>query len=148
MITLRDATKEDYDFLYRLMEATMKEYYIAAYGSWDEEVEHNFFDESFNEMQYRIIICDGQDVGCLVTVNDESELFVHEIQILPQHQNRGIGKLIMETLIDDSEKTQVPIGLEVLKVNSLAEAFYRRLGFMHVGETTTHKLMRREPRII
>ena len=39
MYKLRAATNNDYNFLYYLLETSMKEYYIEAFGSWDEKLE-------------------------------------------------------------------------------------------------------------
>jgi hypothetical protein len=68
MYRLRLATEEDYDFLYDLLKAVMKNYYIDTYGSWEEEIERNFFNESFNTLRYQIIACEGRNVGCVAVI--------------------------------------------------------------------------------
>ena len=147
MYQFRFATKDDYNFLYNLNENTMKEYYIETYGSWDEEVERNFFDESFNSIKYLIILIDGQDIGCLAVTRNNADIFINEIQILSQYQNKGIGKMILDSIINDSQRLKIPINLEVLKVNKRAQAFYDRIGFIKSGETDSHYIMRRDPTI-
>ena len=147
MYQFRYATKGDYDFLYNLMKSTMKEYYIETYGSWDEEVERNFFDESFNSIKYQILISEGQDIGCLAITKNDTDIFINEIQILLQYQNKGIGKMIFDLIINDSKRLKIPINLEVLKVNKRAQMFYERMGFIKSGETDSHYAMRRNPSI-
>ena len=147
MYQFRFATKDDYDFLYNLMESTMKAYYIETYGSWDEEVERNFFDESFNSIKYQILISEGQDIGCLAITKNDTDIYINEIQILLQYQNKGIGKMIFDLIINDSKRLKIPINLEVLKVNKKAQMFYDRMGFIKSGDTDSHYIMRRNPTI-
>ncbi|KNY29608.1 hypothetical protein Bccel_4882 [Pseudobacteroides cellulosolvens ATCC 35603 = DSM 2933] len=35
MFKLRCAKKEEYDFLYNLLDSTIKKYYVETFGSWD-----------------------------------------------------------------------------------------------------------------
>jgi hypothetical protein len=44
--------------------------------------------------------------------------------------------------LHESDQTQLPVKLRVLKVNP-ARRLYERLGFIHKGETPTHYLMER-----
>jgi ribosomal protein S18 acetylase RimI-like enzyme len=142
---LRLATQDDYDFLRSLNEITMKDYIISTYGSWDEEIEEKYFLESFESFTYQIIMVDGQDAGCLAITKSDSEIFISEIQLLPQYQHRGIGGKIFKSLIQESEMLKLPLNLDVLKVNQIAREFYQKLGFVQVGENKTHELMSRQP---
>lgn len=144
MYSIRFATKGDYDFLYSLLELTMKDYYIDTYGSWNDEIERNFFNESFNSLKYHILVYEEHDVGCIVITNNDSEIFINEIQILPQYQNRGLGREIFESIFKDSDRVGLPIKLEVLKANRRACSFYYRMGFEKTGETQTHFIMTRK----
>ncbi len=147
MYRLRLATEEDYDFLYDLLKAVMKNYYIDTYGSWEEEIERNFFNESFNTLRYQIIACEGRNVGCVAVIRNDSGIFINEIQILPEYQNKGIVKMILDSVISDSGKLEIPICLEVLKVNKKAQRFYERMDFKIRGETETHYVMSRIPKV-
>jgi len=141
MYKLRWATDKDYNFLYCLLKSTMKQYYIETYGSWNEEVEKKYFDESFIKLKYRIVVYDGHDVGCLSITNNTVDIFINEIQILPQYQNNGIGRMILNSIIEDSEGLKIPIKLDVLKSNKKAQEFYKRMGFIECGETESHNNM-------
>lgn len=145
MYELRLATKDDYDFLRQLNEITMKDYIVETYGYWDVEVEEKYFNESFASFTYQIILIDGTDAGCLAIAETGTEIFISEIQILPQFQHRGIGRAIFKSLVEESARLQLPLNLEVLKVNQLAREFYRKIGFVKIGETKTHDRMRRKP---
>ncbi|MDG5813954.1 GNAT family N-acetyltransferase [Chitinispirillales bacterium ANBcel5] len=143
MVRLRDACREDYEFLYDLLKSTMMHYYSEAFGDWDETLERQYFDESFSRHKYQIIIYDNCDIGCISLTQSNKALFINELQIVPQYQNRSIGKQVMKSVIEDSNRLSVPITLEVLKTNNRAEAFYSRLGFKRNGQTESHWLMYR-----
>lgn len=64
----------------------------------------------------------------------ENEIPLASIRLLPKFQNRGIGTKIILDLIEKSNK---PVKLKVLKVNP-ARKLYERLGFKVSGETETH----------
>ena len=51
----------------------------------------------------------------------------------------------MTRIIDDASLRQKPVVLQVLKVNTRGIVFYQRLGFIIVGETTTHVQMKKIP---
>ena len=66
---------------------------------------------------------------------------VHELVLLPDHQNRGIGTAILRQTIARANELGVPICLQVLRENRAA-VLYERLGFEEHGQTATHRLMR------
>lgn len=140
---LERATQHDYDFLYRLLKTTMEHYYIETYGSWDDAVEQQYFQESVREWTYHIIIHNEQKTGCLSFKHDRNEIFLNEIQIIPQYQNKGIGTFVLQHLIELSQSSNRPITLEVLKVNIKAQKLYHQLNFVTCGETDTHYHMMR-----
>ena len=61
-VRLRTASMADYDFLYQLRQATMKEYVQAIWG-WDELAQQGRFAASFNPGTSQIIVVGDQDAG-------------------------------------------------------------------------------------
>ena len=51
----------------------------------------------------------------------------------------------MTRIVNDAGLEQKPVMLQVLKVNTRGIAFYQRLGFTIIGESTTHVQMERLP---
>ena len=135
---LERATQHDNDFLYRLLKTTMEHDYIETYGSWDDVVEQQYMQESIRKWIYHVIIHNEQKIGCLSFKNDGHEIFLNEIHILPQYQNKGIGTSVLQDLINMAQSLSIPMTLEVLKVNRKAQHFYQQLNFIICGETDTH----------
>ena len=77
-------------------------------------------------------ICDGKVVGMGRLVGDGAMYwYLQEIIVLPEYQGKGIGKSIVNRLLEYIKKTAIPgtgveIGLTAVKGK---EAFYEKLGF-------------------
>ncbi len=139
-IGLRNACEGDFSFLYGLHVATMKEYVEQTWG-WDDYAQQKRYRETFNPGDTCIITLGGRDIGMLATQEREDDVLLALIEIDPEHQNRGIGRKIIVTLIADAAGRGKPLFLHVLRVNP-AKALYERLGFSVVEETPTHFYMR------
>ena len=142
---LRPATIDDYDFMYQLLVASMKEY-VEMTWSWEVEYQQDRFRTKFDPALYESIVVDGQSVGAVSFLRQETEFFLSEIQIMPESQNKGLGTRIIQDLVDRANEVGLPVALQVLKVNP-AYRLYERLGFSRIGETETHNQMSR-PRLI
>ena len=139
MFLLRQATEADYAFLYSLHTATMKEYVAQTWG-WDETIQQAMFRDKFDPGRSHIVEVNGRSVGVLSVERRPLTLFLANLQILPEAQGRGLGTAIIGTLLAQASASGTSVTLQVLKVNP-ARHLYERLGFVIVGETTTHYLM-------
>jgi ribosomal protein S18 acetylase RimI-like enzyme len=139
-IELRQIELSDFDFLWRLHNAALKDYVTQTWG-WDENWQRESFIKTFNPSEGKIIVIDGEDAGYLWVIEKENETLLASIRLLPGFQNHGIGSKIIRDLLDKSEK---PVTLQVLKVNP-AQRLYERLGFEICEETATHFTMKAVP---
>ena len=71
---------------------------------------------------------------------------VCEIQVLPEHQRRGLGTEILAGAIDHARQQGKGVILRSGLKNSGAHRLFRRLGFEETGRTDTHVHMRCSPR--
>jgi ribosomal protein S18 acetylase RimI-like enzyme len=140
---LRTARAEDYDFLYRLRRAAMKDYVARTWG-WDENWQEEHFRRQFDPSVNQIITSQGRDVGVLSVSESDAEVFLRYIEVLPEFQRRGIGTIIIRAILEGAERKGKSVVLRVLKVNP-ARSLYECLGFSVVGETPTHYLMKWAP---
>ncbi|MFS1438550.1 GNAT family N-acetyltransferase [Shewanella sp. 10N.286.48.A6] len=70
-------------------------------------------------------------VGTLKYASTNHEVEIMQIQIHPDHQNKGYGRSIIQQVLNDAESKSV--SLTVLKDNPALQ-LYLRLGFKIVGE--------------
>ena len=133
MYSLRQATHNDYDFLYQLHVAAMREYIEATWG-WQEAWQREYFEKKFDPANRQIIEMDGQDAGVVVVEQRDQEVYLGLIEILPAFQERGTGTAIVQEIIRDAHHAGLPVSLHVLKSNIPARKLYERLGFTVVQE--------------
>lgn len=143
-IRLRPGELEDREYLWRLHCATMQDYVDKTWG-WDEGRQRAMFDQGFDPSSLRIVEEDGRAVGYISVQRHSDEIFLAGIEIEPEQQNQGIAAYLIGQLFEKSDSLQVPVTLQVLKVNP-ARSLYERLGFQCTGETPTHYLMKRAPK--
>ncbi len=140
-LNIRKASASDSEFVFIVKKAAFQEYVEQVWG-WDDGYQRELHDRRFAAQDLRIIQFCGTDVGFLATSRTSETLKVNQLYILPKYQGRGIGSACMTRVLDDASLRQMPVVLQVLKVNTRGVVFYQRLGFIIVGETTTHFLMK------
>ena len=140
-IELRVAKSEDYDFLYALHCTTMRDYIEATWG-WDEVWQQNHFKQHFQPEANQIIVLNAHEIGRVEVDYNEDGVHIGNIQILPNNQSRGVGSRVILHIIQEAQRQEHPVTLQVLKVNP-ARRFYERLGFVVEGEDDAHFKMKR-----
>lgn len=138
-INFRAVTENDYDFLWRLHNAALKDYVEKTWG-WNEDWQSRNFAANFKPEDGSIIVYENVDVGFFWQIEKENEILLASIRILPEYQNKNIGTKIIKDLLSSSNKN---VRLQVLKVNP-ARNLYARLGFVIKDETNTHFVMERK----
>src|SRR5687767_14528099 len=112
-ISFRKIESEDFEFLWRLHNAALKDYVLQTWG-WDEDWQRETFTKNFNLSNGEIIIFEGKDIGYFWVIEKESEILLASIRLLTEFQNKGIGSRLIKNLVNKSSK---PVTLRVLKVN-------------------------------
>jgi ribosomal protein S18 acetylase RimI-like enzyme len=140
---LRQATNEDYAFLYRLHVAAMGDLVARVWG-WDDAWQERYFADHFDPAPSRIVVVGGEHVGVIAVVWSAADAFLSNIEILPEYQGRGLGAALVRGVIAEADARRLPVRLHVLKINP-ARRLYERLGFVVTGETATHYLMANPP---
>ncbi|MDQ4123707.1 MAG: GNAT family N-acetyltransferase [Acidobacteriota bacterium] len=140
-VEFRQIEQADFDFLWRLHNAALKDYVTKTWG-WDENWQRDNFARTFTPFNGKIIVVDGKDAGYLWVIEKEFEILLASIRLLPEYQNHGIGSKIIRDLLEKSQKS---VRLQVLKVNP-ARRLYERLGFRICDETATHFILKTNPK--
>lgn len=68
---------------------------------------------------------------------------LNQLFLAPEHQGFGIGARCMALVLDQGAQMNLPVRLNVMKVNPRAMAFYQRLGFRTLDETPSHFVLER-----
>jgi len=140
-IHLRTASLEDAPFLTdvvikatlaqgRFPDDTDLDEYRAGFEEWTEETVLG----KYPNVSLSVVTLDGVSVGRFRVVRDTESITLAGIQLLPEHQNKEIGSVLVKQLIEEAVEKGIPLQLAVEKNNPDAERFYRRLGFVQIDE--------------
>lgn len=141
-IELRQVSAEHQDFLYRVYAST-RQAEIAAFG-WDPAQQEAFLRMQFNAQQrsyemvyegadHKLVFVDGQPAGRILVHRGAKACVLVDIALLAEYRNRGIGRQLLQQLLDDAGRDGIAVRLQVLKTNP-AYRLYERLGFVKTGE--------------
>lgn len=123
---LRPATGDDSEFWYTLHQQSLGQVIVEVFGGWDDAVQREFHARWFNPLRLNIIEDDeGTPIGMLDMHEEADHTYLSRIELLPEHQNRGIGSAVIRDLLANGR----PVRLHVFTVNARARELYERLGF-------------------
>ncbi|MBN3788286.1 GNAT family N-acetyltransferase [Burkholderia sp. Ac-20353] len=132
-ITLQAASSADMPFLLSLRKLTMTEHLLRVGLPVDDDAHDQRIRLHFEDAT---IICEGSErIGLLKLSRAVDEWHLHQIQILPDHQGNGVGRLVLCTVLEEARLERVPVSLSVVHGNP-ARRLYEQLGFRPVAETS------------
>jgi ribosomal protein S18 acetylase RimI-like enzyme len=146
-VALRAASDADSEFCYQLHKAALGPYVRAIWG-WDEQLQRNAHVRQFNPERWQIITDGGADIGMIDVERGTAEIYLGRIEIVPDHQGRGIGSQLISALVTEAERKGQALVLEVFAINARARALYERLGLIEVarrGDNDLKIVMRSDP---
>jgi ribosomal protein S18 acetylase RimI-like enzyme len=130
-IILRPAGPDDYDFCKRLYFAEND--WILTALQLDRAAHEVRFPEQWKVSEVRLIVVDGEEIGWLQIAAQPDVLFLSQIYIVRSSQRKGIGTEVLRRVIAEAATAQLPLKLDVAKINP-ALRLYQRLGFQITGE--------------
>ena len=117
--------------------------YFEASGGWDDAEQRERFRGHFADpSSIRVIVFGSRDIGCLSVDDLGDSLFIGFIGMLPEYQRRGMGTRLLQQVIAEADRREIPVQLRVLKVNP-ARSLYERLGFVVVDNEGVRYQMKR-----
>lgn len=110
------------------------------------EAQRAGYRQQFPGSQEFIIVAGDERTGRVWLAEGEAENRILDLAIVPQHQGRGIGRAVLEGVIEKAAGANKPLRLMVHRMNERAVALYRRLGFEVCGEDEVYLEMKQKPR--
>jgi ribosomal protein S18 acetylase RimI-like enzyme len=139
-LTYKKASEEDLEFLLWLRQETMAEHLNNAGMEINEE---NLLSRIKYQFEHaKIILLNGEKIGLLKVTENNTEIEIHQIQVAPNHQNKGIGREIIQSILQKASTKKIPVKLSVLKANK-AQTLYQNLGFVIYNESEYSYFMRK-----
>lgn len=139
-IRLRPATAADAEFIFRLVETTMRGYVEQIWGSFSEDYNRKNIAETIAAGIYSLIERDGRNIGAIAVEREPTHIQLTQMYILPSHQNHGIGTGLIRELVREARESAKPLRLRVLSSNP-ARRLYEREGFVVTSVTPERVFM-------
>jgi ribosomal protein S18 acetylase RimI-like enzyme len=114
---------------------------------WQFDLQRREYDTRFPDAEYLVIMIDGSPVGRIWIGEDDQQIRLLDIAILPEFQNRGAGTVLIRRLTEEAIERKKHLRHMVFVLNDNAHRFYERLGFVIIEDLGAYKHMewRSEP---
>jgi ribosomal protein S18 acetylase RimI-like enzyme len=142
---LQAATQDDEEWLAALRHSVYRDLFFATWGHWDEARHLRHCAECWQRGGIYCVHIDGVRVGMIQLIEKPEAIEIGEIQIAPPYQSRGLGSALLGDTVKTAHARGKKVSLATALKNDRALALYRRLGFIHVGQTDTHHLLEFPP---
>ncbi|KTR06279.1 hypothetical protein NS365_07590 [Aureimonas ureilytica] len=130
--TLIPATAEDFDRLFGLRVAAMRES-LERIGRYDEQRAFERFRSTFTPEHTRLVLVAEELAGCVAVKPEADGLLLEHFYIDPAFQGRGLGAAILRQILATADESGQSVRLCVLQ-RSDAGRFYRRFGFNETAQ--------------
>ncbi|MGF1728811.1 GNAT family N-acetyltransferase [Photobacterium kasasachensis] len=143
------ALPDDLPFLSAVYASTRSE--ELAITGWPQEqinqfldmqffAQHQYYQQQYTAASYNIILNEEDAIGRLYTDVREDEIRIIDIALLPQYRNMGIGRTLLQDVIERATRLEKCVRIHVEK-NNPALALYLDLGFQQVEDKEVYSLM-------
>jgi ribosomal protein S18 acetylase RimI-like enzyme len=156
-LSYRWITDDDLPFLAELYASTRREEVAQTPWSeeqreeflrWQFENQHQHYQQYYPDCELLVVEKEAlgrrEAIGRLYVDRWEKEIRLVDIALLPEHRGAGLGRKILELLLEEGRETSLPVSIHV-EYNNPALRLYKRLGFHHVDSNGIYYLMRWEP---
>ena len=141
-LRIRAATSEDHAFLRELNRQAYEDVVTRQFGVWDDSAQQQRFDSKVERAAFRIVELADQLVAAVWSSEHDDHIVLHELLVLPEFQNRGIGSQVLGWELARAETAKKPVRLHTLLLNR-AQEFYERHGFVETGRGGVYVEMER-----
>jgi ribosomal protein S18 acetylase RimI-like enzyme len=146
-IKLRPINENDLPFLYKLYAGT-RESELEQTG-WNENEKTTFLEMQFNAQhtyyqqvyageQFSVIQLNNFSIGRLYVGRWTGEIRIIDIALLPQYRRQGIGRKLLQDILEEARLNHKIVSLHVENDNP-AISLYSQLGFSEVDNEGFYK---------
>ncbi len=149
-LELRPVTKDDDPFLValygstrdaELSQAQWQEGQRDIFVRWQFDMQRREYDARFPDARYQLIMVDGKPAGRIWVGEDDEQIRLLDIALLPQFQKRGVGTILLRDLMKEAEVAGKFLRHMVFVLNDNAHRFYEQLGFVVIEDVGAYKHM-------
>lgn len=153
MIQLRPAGENDNLFIESVYRTTREK--ELSLTNWTENQKQAFimmqsmaqsaeYKKNYPGAAFQIIIYNKKAAGRIYIWEDDNEIRLIDITLLPLFRRKGIGTNLLQELIKKSKAVQKKLSLHVEPDNP-ALKLYKQMGFIYIKNNGRHYFMERNP---
>lgn len=140
LLALYGSTRED-----ELAQVDWKEGQKEMFVRWQFDLQRNEYFQRFPDARYLLILVDGAPAGRFWTGEDDEQIRLLDIALLPEFQRRGVGTVLLKWLMDEAVRANKKLRHMVFVLNNDAHRFYERIGFVVIEDLGAYKHMEYRP---
>lgn len=149
-VELRPVSESDDRFLLGVYASTREEELAQAewaegqkemFLRWQFDLQRKEYKTRFPDADYRVILVDQRPAGRIWVGDDDEQIRLLDIALLPEFQNRGVGTALLRRLMQEASQQGKALRHMVFVLNNDAHRFYERLGFSIIEEFGAYKHM-------
>lgn len=107
---------------------------LERIGRFNPQRARERFISSFEPKHTKYIALNSSIVGFVVVKFEESEILLDHLYINPEHQSKGIGAVVLQSIFSEANLKSLPVTVGALR-ESASNRFYQRHGFIKSGES-------------
>lgn len=143
--SLRPAAAEDEAWVEALRRSVYHDLMVRTFGAWDEPRHARHHAACWARGNILVVEVDGHRVGMIQLHETSGTVVIHEIQMRPSEQRRGLGTRLVRDTQARAHASGRSVQLSVALKNDGALRLYSRLGFDEVGRTDSHRQLESRP---
>jgi GNAT superfamily N-acetyltransferase len=156
IIIFKKVSEDDFPFLRKVYRSTREEELSQANMSEEDKsrfiefqfnAQHLHYSQAYKDAEFNLILLDDKPVGRLYIWRTETQIRIMDIALLPDFQGKGVGTKILQSIIQESEKSGKKVTIHVEYFNP-ALRLYERLGFKKVDDSGIYFYMERLPKTV
>lgn len=124
-VRVRAATEGDAPFLVCLAGQAYRDLVTRQFGAWHESEQAARFAAKVERLPFQVGEVAGRPVAAVSSSVHADHVFLDEILVLPEFQNRGLGSELLEREIRGARQLGLPLRLHTLKSNPAVRLFER-----------------------
>jgi len=149
-LTLRSVSQDDEPFLLALYGSTRDEELSQVawaegqrevFVRWQFDLQRREYEARFPDARYQVVLIDEEPAGRIWVGEDEEQIRLLDIALLPQFQKRGAGTILLGELMKEAASGGKLLRHMVFVLNNDAHRFYERLGFVVIEDIGAYKHM-------
>ena len=155
-ILLRPALAGDEDFLFSVYASERTEELASV--DWDAQQKQEFlrmqfsaqfryYVEHYRGAEYLVILLDEQPVGRLYIHRRSDQIRIMDIALLPAFQRQGIGSFLLNQILEEGMKKNLPVTMHVERYLP-ALHWVERLGFRLAEDKGVYYFMKWSPPVL